>query len=218
MKTCRFERWGQMGFTLLELLISITLLGFIVIITAGALRAGYRSTESAQNKIEALERFRTSLNIVESQVQSAFIIKKTDAILDLDFFQLNGSRTKLQFRSLYSLWGGQNGPVLVTYEVRDDVGGGKALYANETPTAIPDTAREVRLIDNARDLFFEYFYKGPTDEKGSWVEEWTDKDNIPDRIRLTIEKDSKVLPLIIPVRAGINVQQVTSVTGPKSLK
>ena len=34
-----------MGFTLLELLISITLLGFIVIITAGALRAGYRSTE-----------------------------------------------------------------------------------------------------------------------------------------------------------------------------
>jgi len=61
MKTRRLERKGQMGFTLLELLISITLLGFIVIITAGALRAGYRSTESAQNKIEALERF----NIIE---------------------------------------------------------------------------------------------------------------------------------------------------------
>ena len=44
MKTRRLELKGQMGFTLLELLISITLLGFIVIITAGALRAGYRST------------------------------------------------------------------------------------------------------------------------------------------------------------------------------
>ena len=215
MKTRRLELKGQMGFTLLELLISITLLGFIVIITAGALRAGYRSTESAQNKIEALERFRTSLNIVESQVQSAFIIKKMDATLDLDFSQFSGSRTNLQFRSLYSLWGGQKGPVFVTYEVRDDVGGGKALYANEAPIAIPDAAREVKLIDNARDLFFEYFYKGPTDEKGSWVEEWTDKDNIPNKLRLTIDKDSRVLPLIIPVRAGINVQQVTSVTGPK---
>ena len=87
---------------------------------------------------------------------------------------------------------------------------GEARHCTPTraPIAIPDAAREVKLIDNARDLFFEYYYKGPTDEKGSWVEEWTDKDNIPDRIRLTIDKDSKVLPLIIPVKAGINAQQV----------
>ena len=210
-----FVRREQMGFTLLELLISITLLGLIVLITASALRAGYRSTESGQNKIEALERFRTSLNIIESQVQSAFIIKKSGTTVDLEFSQFKGGRTTMQFRSLYSLWGGSKGPVFVTYEVKDEDRGGKALYVNETPIAIPDAVREVKLIDNASDLFFEYFYKGPTDEKGSWVEEWTDKENIPNRIRLTIDKDSKVLPLIIPVRAGTNAQQVTSVTGPK---
>jgi general secretion pathway protein J len=214
MISWRFDRFGQKGFTLLELLISITLLGLIVLITAGALRAGYRSTESGQNKIEALERFRTSLNIVESQVQSAFIIKKTGTTLDLDFFQLKGEKTKLQFRSVYSLWGGTRGAVLVTYEVRNAVSGGKALYVSETPIAIPDAAREVKLIDSARDIFFEYFSKGPTDEKGSWVEEWTDKENIPNRIRLTIDRDGKVLPLIIPVRAGTNAEQLTSVAGP----
>lgn len=215
MRIPSVDRRGQTGFTLLELLISMTLLGFIVVITAWALRAGYRSTESGQNKIEALERFRTSLNIVESQLQSAFIIKNTGTTLDLDFSQLKGAKTTLQFRSIYSVWGGDKGPVFVTYEVRDDISGGKALYVSEAPILIPDAAREVKLIDNARDIYFEYYYKGPTDEKGSWMEEWTDKENIPNRIRLTIDRNTKILPLIIPVRAGINTQQVTSVSGPK---
>src|SRR5512147_2246227 len=139
MKVFGLDYRGQSGFTLLELLISITLLGLIVLITAGALRAGYRSTEQGQNKIEALERFRTSLNIIESQVQSACIIKKkAGSELDLDVFQLKGERTKLQFRSLYSLWGGARGPVSVIYEIRDEAGRGKTLYVSETPIVIPD--------------------------------------------------------------------------------
>ncbi|MGO9379899.1 MAG: type II secretion system protein J [Dissulfurispiraceae bacterium] len=215
MRTLSSDWRGQMGFTLLELLISITLLGLIVLITAGALRAGYRSTEKGQIKIEALERFRTSLNIVESQVQSAFKIKQSGTTLDPDFFQFKGERTIVQFRSIYSLWGGATGPVAVQYEVRDRRQGGKALYVIETPIAIPDAPREVKLFDNMSDIYFEYYYKGPTDEKGSWMEEWTDKDNIPDRIRMTIEKDAKILPMIILVRAGINVQQVTTVLGSK---
>jgi general secretion pathway protein J len=209
------ERSAQAGFTLLEILVSITLLGFIVLITSQALRAGYRSTETGQNRIESLDRFRTSLNIVESQIQSAFIMKKTDTTLDTDFFQFRGDKTKLEFRSLYSLWGGARGPVSVQYEVRDNPTGGKALYVSETPIVIPDATREVKLFDAAHDIFFEYFYKGPTDEKGSWVDDWTEKENVPNRIRLTIDKDARVLPMIIPVRVGTNFKQTVSVVGPK---
>jgi len=207
---------GQHGFTLLELLISITLLGLIVLITAGALRAAYRSTESGQNKIEDIERFRTSLSIVESQVQSALVVKQSGDTLDTDFSQVTGEKAKLQFRSVYSLWGGAKGPVSVVYEVRDEANGGKALYVSESPVQVPDLSRETKLIDNAKDIYFEYFFKGPTDERGSWVNEWTDKENIPGRIRMTIDKDSRILPMIIPMRAGANNQQIISVAGPKS--
>ncbi len=209
----RERRFGQHGFTLLELMISLVLLGIVVLITAGALRLGFRSAELEQSKIESIERFRTSLNIVESQVQSGWIIKKP-LEADLDFAQFKGDRSSLQFRSLYSLWGGTKGPVFVVYNVKGGNMGGKALYVTESPIMIPDVAREVRLIENAKDIFFEYNYKGPTDEKGSWVDEWTDKETIPDKIRLTLNMGTKVLPLIIPLRMGINIQQVTSVAGP----
>lgn len=215
MMLLKVNTQNQKGFTLLELLVSITLLGLIILITAGALRAGNRATESSQKKIEGLERFRTSLSIIESQVQSAFMINKTGDILDTDFFQFSGDKTKLQFRSVYSLWGGSMGPVFVNYEVRDEDMGNKTLYASEAPVQIPDAAREVRLIDNAKDIHFEYFTKGPTDEKGSWTEEWTDKENIPGRIRLTIEKDSRVISLIVPVMTSKNNQPGTSTGGTK---
>ena len=206
---------GQQGFTLLELMISIVLMGMVVLITAGAMRLGFRSAESGQRKIESIERFRTSLNIVESQMQSAFVIKKSGTEADLEFAQLKGDHNSLEFRSLYSLWGGTRGPVFVIYNVKEGNKGGKSLYVTENPIIIPEATREVLLIEDAKDIFFEYYKKGPTDEKGSWAEDWTDKDNIPNKIKLTINKDMKVLPMIIPLRMGAKTQQVTSVAGPR---
>ncbi len=206
---------GQQGFTLLELMISLVLMGMVVLITAGAMRLGTRSAESGQRKIESIERFRTSLNIIESQVQSAFVIKNTSLTVDLDFAQFKGDRKSLQFRSLYSLWGGGKGPVFAAYEVREENRGGKTLYVAENPIMIPDAVREVPLIESAKDIYFEYYYKGPTDEKGSWEDDWTDKQNVPEKIRLTINRDRKVLALIIPLKVTAKTQQITQVAPPK---
>ncbi len=206
----------QHGFTLLELMISLVLMGVVVLITAGAMRLGFRSAESGQSKIESIDRFRTSLNIIESQIQSTLVIKNASSKEDIDFTQFKGDRTSLQLRSLYAVWGGAKGPVFAAYEVREENRGGKTLYVTENPIMIPGAAREVRLFVSAKDIFFEYYYKGPTDEKGSWVDEWTDKETIPSKIRLTLNVGTKVLPLIIPLRRGINIQQVTSVAGPSA--
>ena len=212
----RKSLFGQQGFTLLELLISITLLAVIVLITSGVMRLGFRSAESGRSKIESLDRFRTSLNIIESQIQSAFLLKKTAGTsVDEDFAQFKGDRKSLQLRSLYSLWGGTKGPVLASYRIADEMGGRKTIYVSESPIAISDVTKETKLIDNAKDIFFEYYYKGPTDEKGKWVEEWTDKETLPDKIRLTIDRDSKVLALIIPLKIASKAGQVTSAEGPE---
>jgi len=66
------------GFTLLELMISITMLAIIVVIISGAMRLASRSFASAERKVEALERLTTSLSIINAQIQSAAPLTYTD--------------------------------------------------------------------------------------------------------------------------------------------
>ena len=58
------------GFTLLELLISLTLLVVIVVIAMGAMRLGSRSVAAGEKKMDDRERFRTVLSIIDAQIQS----------------------------------------------------------------------------------------------------------------------------------------------------
>jgi general secretion pathway protein J len=58
------------GLTLLELIISITIIGIIILIITGAMQLSFRSVESGEKKIEALERMRSSLAVIDSQIQS----------------------------------------------------------------------------------------------------------------------------------------------------
>ncbi len=58
------------GFTLLELLISLSLLVVIVVIAMGAMRLGSRSVAAGEKKMNDRERFRTVLSLIDAQIQS----------------------------------------------------------------------------------------------------------------------------------------------------
>ncbi len=59
-------------------------------------------------------------------------------------------------------------------------------------------------------IYFEYFYKGPTDEKGSWVDSWTDDSMIPEKIKLHLVSRDRDFSMIIPLRTASS-QNATSV-------
>jgi general secretion pathway protein J len=193
----------EKGFTLLELLISIAMLGIIIVILVGALRLGFRSVDSGEKKMESIERMRMSLFIIDSQIQSQTLLTyQGDEALDEEAAQyyFNGQRDSLEFSTNYSIWGGQKGYVVVSYSVSEE--GGKAvLYASEHVVGVEES-KDTKLLDTFDDIYFEYFYKGPTDEVGNWVEEWTDTSQIPAKIKVHLIKGGKDLPLVIPVRIG----------------
>jgi len=195
------NRNSKAGFTLLELLISIVLLGVIVIIIGGAMRLGFRSVESGEEKSDSLERIRSSLHIIDSQIQSLILISPSydEEKEEESYFQ--GYRESLQFSTNYSIWGGQKGYVVVTYRVEPDDQGKQILYASEKIVVMEDS-RETKLLDNFDAIYFEYFYKDPTEEVGEWVEQWTDENNIPERIKLHLVNGEKDLSMIIPTRIG----------------
>jgi general secretion pathway protein J len=189
------------GFTLLELIISITLIGIIVMILTGAMRLSYRSVASADRKIESLERIRSSFTIVDSQIQSYIPLKYIDEASNTRYY-FTGQREYIQFSTNYSIWGGQKGYVIATYKVSVDNAGKEFLsaYENVIGTSLN---RETRLFTGFDRIYFEYFYKEPAEEEGQWTDRLPDdilEQVVPEKVRISLVDGYKTLSLIIPVR------------------
>lgn len=187
------------GFTILELTISISLIAIIVLILIGAMRLGTRSIDSGEKRIESLERTRSSLSILDSQIQSQIPLTYDDEGTKKHFFI--GQREFMQFTTNYSIWGGQKGYVIAAYRIDSDKSGKQALYASENVIGLNDN-REVKLSNTFDTIYFEYFYKDPTEEEGRWIEQWTDDANIPKKVRIHLIEGTKDLSMIIPMRVS----------------
>jgi len=195
---------NRAGFTLLELLISFMLIGVVVAIMANALRLGFQTVERGEKKVDRLERFRSSFSIVDAQVQSLLpLVADADGERRLFFF---GGREEVEFATNYSIWGGEKGYVVVRYAVTADEEGRRYVSATEHVVGM-ETSREARLFNPMEDIFFEYFYKGPADEKGDWVDEWTDETATPEKIRLHLVEGNRDIAWIIPVRTAGSIAQ-----------
>jgi len=194
------------GFTLLELLIAITLLAVIVGIIMGAMRIGSRSVTAAEKKMEAQERFRTVISIIDAQIQSHTPLTYEEEGNRQYYFRGEGKTCR--FSTNYSIWGGQKGFVIVDYRVEKDETGQEVLYAGERIPGI-EGRREVRMLD-ASAISFEYYYKGLADEQGKWMEILSSGTSIPEKIRMHITQGAKRLSLVFPVRVR---GEITSVEG-----
>ncbi len=189
------------GFTLLELLVSIVLIVMIVAIVGAAMRLGYRSMDKGEKKAELQERFKVSLDLMDSQIQSGIPLKTTDEITEgANQYVFEGKKDSLRFASNYSLMGGQKGYVVVAYRIETGPDNKQTLFAQENTVGI-ENQKEVKLLEGFDDIHFEYFFKGATDEEGQWIEEWIDTVTIPGKIRIHLARDNQNISLIVPVRA-----------------
>ena len=195
------------GFTLLELLISLVMIGGIAIIITGAMRLGIRTVSTGETKIDHLERTRASFNIVDSQIQSQMPLTFEENGEKKYYFQ--GEKEYIQFSTNYSLWGGQKGYVTVRYKVESDDTGKQFLAVAENIIGT-NSNREARLFTSADAIHFEYFFKDPAEEKGKWVEKWTDTANIPEKVNFHLIYGAKDLSMIIPMRTSGSISQASS--------
>lgn len=169
----------QNGFTLLELLISFTIIGLILVIVFGSLRIGARAWEKGEKDVEMRQRERIVLDLVKRQITSIFVrvVKEND---EQPFF-LKGDGESMEFVSRIPMVpGNRAGLVYVKYVVRAEDGDKKCLMFSEKNTYIiekimEDQAEEdfFELIPGAENIEFEYL-KGPSEdeEESIWQETW----------------------------------------------
>lgn len=204
IKNTGCRRLDSRGFTLLELMIAIAMTAIIVVIVAGAMRLGIQSVDRGEKRIDALERMRTSLNIIEAQIQSMTGLTYDDNGEKKRYFK--AARDSLKFSTDYSIWGGQRGYTVVSYAVETGNDGKQTMKATENIAGM-DKGTETPLLGSFDKVYFEYYSKGPTDEKGSWTDEWTDDINIPEKVKLHLVSGQNNFAFIIPVRAAASLNE-----------
>ncbi len=205
----------EKGFTLLELLISLTLILLVSVVGLGALRLGYRSVESGDMRINAQERFRASLDAVESQLQSGMPIGWKDREEDIEKVYFKGSQDAMQFSSNLSIWDGRRGYLTVDYRVEPGPDGKKRLIASENTVGMANR-RETLLFDAMDDIRFEFFGASVT-EAGPWTSQWTDTLTIPEKIRVYLVWRGRDFSTLIPVRVRQGQGESRPIARPSSL-
>ena len=200
------------GFTLLELMISMSLLVLIVVIAGGALRISSRSVAAGEKKMEAEERFRMVLSTLDAQVSSHIPLTYQEEGNKRYYFR--GGEKTLRFSTCHSIWGSRRGCVIVTYKVEDHADGYEVLSAVEQ---IPEHEglQETRLL-NASAISFEYYLRDAAEEQGKWVDTLFDGLAIPEKIRVRITRGSSQLTLVFPVRVVGNMMMVQSGARPRN--
>ncbi len=190
-------RSGQKGFTLLELLVSITMIGLIVLIVSSAMRLSYRSVSSGEKSIEQLERLRVAAGMIAAQVQSSFPLT-----LDKDTEpknSLSGQSDELNLATNYSLWKGQAGYVLATYRITPGSDGKQVLSISEHTVGLEDT-QQADLLTGCEEMRFSYYAKDTAESEGAWNDAWVDESLLPEKIRLAMKKSGRDISITIPLR------------------
>ena len=62
------------GFTLLELILSLTILSVVLLLIFGALRVGTRAWEKGEKDVEIQQRRRAVLDLIQKQIASALFV------------------------------------------------------------------------------------------------------------------------------------------------
>jgi len=111
------------GFTLLELLISMTILALIFVTVLGAIRVGSKSWESGEQRAEENQRTRTLFDTMALELTMVYPLRVKDQ--DRDVIAFRGKSDSLSFATLPQSYGAEpfsHMMRIVTYGVQPDRG------------------------------------------------------------------------------------------------
>jgi general secretion pathway protein J len=205
------------GFTLLELMISLTIIGLILVLVFGSLRIGARAWEKGEKDVEIHQRQRVVLDNLKHQIASICLREiQRDETEDKSeqkvFFR--GDSEGMAFVSRIPMAPvTQSGMVYARYLVREDDSGEKwrlllfekdvVLVDTEEDPTEPDEAEFFELIPAAEAIEFAYL-KGPKDTDGDaeWQDTWDpDSDKgIPLAVKITLQEKADAVPICVIAR------------------
>jgi prepilin-type N-terminal cleavage/methylation domain-containing protein len=212
------------GFTLLEILVAVTLVAMMAVGLWAAMRISITSWQRGTDLIDINQRHRSILDLVKKQMASIYGLV---APINLQMMQMGrlpypmfwGNDRGVQFISLNSLHFQENpGLTMVAYDIERDRQGAFHLVERETQYLGMEPGRDglfdsaeltaVEIFENLGSFTFEYYDPGTADRPARWVREWDGREagRLPTAISMTmIARDSRggmlSRQLVVPILA-----------------
>lgn len=201
----------QRGFTLLEILIAMTLLGLLMAMLFGGLRLGTRAWEASDVRSADLARLEAVQGFIRRALTGAYPLLTTgddDAKRKMTF---TGGAEAVAFTALMPAHFGVGGFYTITLAVEDGVDDKRLIFRRQLyrsgdegapppPAAGTDEEKEKVLLEGISKAEFSYFGIADNDERPSWQDEWRDQKSLPDLVRLSVsfaDRDERAWPDLV---------------------
>ncbi len=169
------------GFTLLEVLVSLTIMALITGVAFAGFSIGIDSWRRGTKRIEDLDRRFAVERLLQRQI----------AMADSQIF--DGDTHQLEFTTTYSLTNGPGDPVRVKYQIDAD-----GLKYSEVPLVeyLPDQSLHAvtQTFTGFSSMGFEYLYGIPGADQRGWV--YASMKDSPFAVRIAIGDDLLNIPLV----------------------
>ena len=192
------------GFTLVELLVSLVLVGLVALLLAGGLRFGTRAWEAGNQRAELGSEIQLVQSFLRRQIEQALNpLSLTVRARSLDF---QGTADSLRFRAPLMAHAAPGGFYQFAIERSDD----RALSLSWRPLEGDDPAggdgapwrREI-LLEDVEQIAFSYLDSGGGALEPEWFDRWQNEPETPSLLRIRVsfvEGDERIWPdlLIAP--------------------
>ncbi len=198
---------SEIGFTLIEVVLALSIFALIGTILYGAFSLGNRALSKSQASFEKNQKLRALGNLLESYIRSSYPYRAS-AQEQTIFYQ--GEEDSLTFVSSFSLaMGGRGMAKIHIYREGDPSKDGILKLEEEIPVRFDDDAEEgqhnsVTLQRGVES--FQISYLDPQSEDEKWEQRWEGEERgiLPRAVRLAYRtKDGKESSWVIPVMMNV---------------
>lgn len=216
MRAARFRRAD--GFTLVELLLAVTLMSLLLALAYGGFRAATQASQRGQVLLEETGKLR---------ITHQFIRRQLNQMLPLEFplegdenqlpVRFAGTASRIEFVAPMPGYLGSGGPQVQRMEVVTGENGlslwfSHALFEGFSPELLYERD-PVILLEGLEFAQFEFLGYDEMGEVGTWTTSWEDGSVLPLAVRLDVDlgEDSKVIwPVLL---TGVRVDEMAMQQG-----
>lgn len=227
-RTINPGRSVQRGFTLVELLLSMVLLGLIMVLAYSGLRTSTRSVDRGEDYIDRINRVRLVQQFLRDQLSRSLplILDDQDRARDdaPDVIIFEGSDDTLRWVAPMPGYLGRGGPHEQVLRIERGADGYELLYAFQLlgtldavdPMDNPDRP-PVILLDGIESGRFQFMTVDDEQEPTDWLDDWEDPSVSPLLVRIELEMDPESRLFWPTLNVATLIDGMTTRTAPNLL-